>query len=135
MAYIHMYKTNPTGGGVDGDLVSEGTGLVPVTYTLNATIDEEGVEQKLALRCEAGYKTTGNVTITPTGTTAAKWALAPNNGGVPGVWGAYGAVLTIADEVPATNYLFFVKAKATNDEAPVNDATVDLVVTATIVAV
>ena len=74
MAYIHMY-TGATGGGTDGTLVSENTGLAPITTAvLNATNNEIGDPIKLALRCETGYNTSGNTTITPTGTSAAKWA-------------------------------------------------------------
>jgi hypothetical protein len=134
MAHIHVYDNNPTGGGTDGNIVSENTGLDPITVgPLNATANEVSADQKLAVRCDAGYVTSGNTTITPTGTNAAKWALAPNNGGVPGAYGAYGAALTIATVIDATNTLFFAKAKATSDEPnPVNDATVDLVVAATV---
>lgn len=135
MAYIHIYKDTPTDGGVDGTLVSEGTGLSPITIgPLNATNNEVSAALKLAIRCESGYLTTGSVTITPTGTTYLKWALAPNDAGAAGTFEAYGAALTITATVPDTNYLFWAKAKATDDENPVNDVTVDFQVAATIAA-
>ena len=134
MAYIHVYTT-PTASGTDGTLVSEGTGLQPITVTLNATNNEESTPIKLALRCDAGYQTSGNITLSLLGTTNAKWALAPDNAGSVGTFGAYGANLVIATVVGATNVLFWAKAKATSDEAPQNDTTVDIQVSATIEAV
>ena len=130
-----MY-TGATGGGTDGTLVSENTGLAPITTAvLNATNNEIGDPIKLALRCETGYNTSGNTTITPTGTSAAKWALAPDNAGSPGAFGSYGTALTISSTINTTNQLFWARAKATSDETPVNDSSVDLVVSATIIAV
>jgi len=135
--HIHVYQGNPTAGGTNGTQVSENTGLAPVSVgPLNATDNEESGDIKLAVRCDAGYATVGDVTVTPTGTTANKWALAPDNAGAAGVYEAYGAALTITGPVTAVNKLFWVKAKATSDEPdPVNDASVDLVVTAEIQAV
>lgn len=132
MADIHVYKDNPTAGGVDGTLVSEGTGAAPITVgPLNATINEESAAQKLAIRCDAGYVTTGNTTITPNGASATKWALSLDGSS----WGVYGAALTISSVINATNTIFYAKAKATTDEVnPVNDSLVDLVVNATIAA-
>lgn len=128
-AYAHIYKGLPTSGGTDGTLVSEGTGLTPVSIgPLNIVTNEVSDPVKLAIRCVTGYKTVGDVTITPTGTTAAKWALAPDSSGSPGTFGAYGAALTISSEIGATNTIFWAKAKATNDESEANDVTVTLAV-------
>lgn len=131
--YIHLYKNTPTGA-TGGTLVSEGTGLAPITIgPLNATNNEISSPLKLAIRCESGYVTTGNVVITPTGATGAtvlKWAL----GGTTGSFGAYGDPYTITGAVPDSNVFFYAKAKATDDENPVNDTTVDFQVSATIAA-
>ena len=136
MAYIHLYKDNPTSGGTDGTLVSEGDESSPVTVTLTVEdVDVESGAIKLALRCESGYQTSGDTTITPTGDNSDKWALAPDNGGSPGTFGSYGDPLTISDVVGDTNYIFWVKAKALASEDPQNDASVDLKIDATIEAV
>jgi len=136
MAYIHMYKDNPTAGETDGIQVSEQTENAPVTVTLTvAGSDVESGAIKLALRCESGYQTSGDTTITPTGDSSDKWALAPDNGGSPGTFGSYGDSLTISDTIGATNYIFWAKAKALASEDPQNDATVDLKIDATIEAV
>lgn len=134
-AYIGLYKGTVTAGGTDGTRVSEGDNSVPVSFTLNATTNEVGTAQKLALRCTTNYQTNGSTTVSLTGTTAAKWALAPDNAGSAGTFGADGASLTIASVIGATNTIFWARAKATSDETPVNDTTVDISVSATIEAV
>ena len=101
MAYIHVYMT-PTAGGTDGTQVSEGTGLQPISVTLNATNNEESTPIKLALCCDSDFQTNGNITISLVGTTQAKWALAPDNAEVAGTFGSYGANLVIATVVGAT---------------------------------
>ena len=131
MAYIHTYQGNPTVGLADGNLVSENSGLSPISITLNATNNEISDPIKLALRCETGYQTTGNIVITPTGTTSAKWALSLD--GITFV--AYGDPLTITSVIGATNTIFYSKAKSTSDETPTNDVSTDLVITSTIEAV
>jgi hypothetical protein len=133
---IHMYKGTITSGGTDGTLISEGDGSNPITVgPLNATINEESAPIKLALRCDTGFTTVGNVVITPQGTNMDKWALALDNAGAAGTFGAYGASLTITDTISTTNKIFWARAKAVSTEDPVNDTTVDLTVQATIAAV
>lgn len=131
MAYIHMYKNNPTFGGTDGDLISEGTGLNPLQVTLNATNNEESSPISLALRCESGYQTSGNTIITPVGITTSKWALSADNI----TWEDYGSHLVINSTIGEVNTIFYIKAKATSDEAPTNDTSVMLQVQATIGAI
>lgn len=132
MAHFHVYKDNPTNGGTNGTQVSEGTGLSPISVTLNATQNEESSPITLAIRCESGYTTTGSTVISLTGTTANKWALSTDST----TWQEYGASLTIASAIGATNKLFYIKAKATSDEInPANDTSVDLHIEATVAAV
>lgn len=130
--YIHIYKNNPTAGGTDGSQVSEGTGSNPITTNaLNATTNEESSGIKLAVRCETSFKTVGNTTIDPIGTTADKWALA----GSDGVFGEYGAGITIIDEITAVNTIIYAKAKAVSTEGPVNDTGVTLQIAGTVLAI
>jgi len=137
LANIHVYKGTVTTGGTNGTLVSEaGAQTSPIIIgPLNATNNEVSTDQKLAIRCDTGYVTTGDTVITPTGTTSAKWALAPDNAGSAGTYGAYGAALTLSSAIDATNTIFWAKAKATSDESPVNDTAVALQTTATVAAV
>ena len=131
MAYIHLYKDNPTASGTNGTLVSEGNGLSPVSVTLNATSNEESSPITLALRCEAGYETSGKTTITPTGTTASKWALSLDGT----TWENYGSILTISSVISSVNKLFYAKANSDSSETPVNDSSVNFQIQATIGAI
>jgi hypothetical protein len=137
MAHFHVYQGAVTAGDTNGTQVSEDTELSPISVgPLNATDNDVSDPIKLAIRCESGYATTGNTTIMPTGTSAAKWALAPDDSGSAGIFEDYGDPLTITDAITAVNKLFWVKARATSDEPdPINDTSVDLVVAATIAAV
>lgn len=119
---MHIYKGNPTAGLTDGTQVSEGTGMSPISVTLSATNNEESSPIKLAIRCDIGYQTVTDTIITPDGTTAAMWALAPADG----VFGEYGAALTITDTITADNTIFWAKAKAVDSEAPQTDVSVGL---------
>jgi len=203
MAYIHTYL-NGSSGGTDGTLVSEGTGLSPITCTLNSTNNEVSSPIKLAIRCDSGYQSTSDIVIIPIGlsTTVSgtnnsgqavlnvtsatgyskgetivigtggtvetkvissisvnaitlttnlvnthsngetivsqsylKWALAPDNSGSAGTFGDYGTGLTISSVVGATNTIFWIMAKSTSDEIPMNDISCSLQVTTTIGAV
>jgi len=138
MAYIHLYKNNPTQGGTDGTQVSEQTETEPVVFefTLSGS-DVTGDPYKLAIRCESGYQTKSgeNTTIQPYGTNASKWRLADDNNGQPGTWQDWGASLIITSQIGSTNKIFWIQAKATADENPQNDTSVDIKTTATIEAV
>ncbi len=122
--YIHVYENNPTAGGTDGTLVSEGTSATPITISLDATSNQVSAPIKLAVRCDSGFQANSGVTISLVGTTAAKWAMAPDSGGVAGIFGAYGAPLTISSVIGTTNVIFWAEAKATSDEIPQNDISV-----------
>lgn len=133
MSYIHMYQGNPTAGGSDGTQISEGTGTAPISFTLNASNNQVSNPMTVALRCDANYQTTSgvNTTVTPTGTTAAKWRLSLDGT----TWGAWGSALTITTQITAVNTLLYVEAEATSDEAPQNDKSVTLNVQAQVEAV
>ena len=49
--------------------------------------------------------------------------------------GSYGNSLEITDEITSTGTTFYVKAKATDDEAPSNDTSVDIAISTVIAAV
>ena len=131
MSLIGIYFGTVTAAGTDGTRASEGTGATPITIgPLDTATNEESDPVKLAIRCDSGYSDTG-ATITPTGTTATKLALAPDNSGSPGTFGAYGAALELG-VVSDANTLFWAKAKTVSTETPTNDTSVDLVIAATI---
>jgi hypothetical protein len=97
-----------------------------VEFKLKADLDQIGEPIQLYAKAETGYLVDEAI-ITPTGDNAAKWALAPDVEGEAGEWGEYGESLTLGDGVDdTTGKLFWVKAKATEDEVPHNDLTVTL---------
>ena len=133
MSLIGICFGTVTAGGTDGTRASEGTGATPITIgPLDTATNEESSAVKLAIRCDSGYAAAAGATITPTGTTATKWALAPDNSGSAGTFGAYGAALEFASAIPDSNVLFWAKAKTVSTETPTNDTSVDLVIAATI---
>lgn len=127
MANVLLLNGNPTQAGTDGTLVAPGN---PVTPDLLLTgVDAESPPIKMAIRTNPGYERAGPSAITPQGTNASKWALAPDSSGIPGVWGAWGAPLVLANLLKNQNLLFWVKARVTSDESyPLlyNDLTVTL---------
>ena len=137
---IKVYKDNPTGGGVDGTLVSSGTGLEPIESGLiqvPVAGYQEGSAIKLALRCDDGYKTIEDTGIHATvsivdATHVDKWALAPDDAGAPGVYEAWGDPLTFAAGIGDVNTLFWAKARVAYTEEASNDETVDLEVSAVV---
>jgi hypothetical protein len=134
MAYIHMYQGTVTKGGTDGTLVSENTNSAPIVTALNASNNEVSADIKLALRCDSGYQTYGNTTVTPTGTSASSWCLANDAGAgtAPSTYGGYGSALTITSVIGATNTIIWAKAKSVSSETPANDVSVKLQISATI---
>ena len=129
---IHIYKNNPTAGGTDGSLVSEGTNGNPIIIgPLEASKNEESTPLTLGIRCDGGYATAANTVITPIGETANMWALSLDKV----TWQSYGAPLTITNFINATNTLIYCKAKTASSENPLNDISVKLKVDTTLSAV
>ena len=139
---IKVYKGTPTGGGTDGTLVSEGTGLEPIESG-SILIPESGYTEgswvKLAIRCDSGYETEeasgrhARVSIVDS-THVDKWQLAPDSTGSPGTPEDWGDPLDFAAQIGATNTIFWARARAAYTETPVNDTTVDIQVAARIAA-
>lgn len=135
MAYVHLYKGNPTAGGTDGQLISEGDNSNPlISGPLNGASGQESDPVKLAIRCEAGYKganegAIGNTYISASGANYQKWNLALDNNGSPGTWLGWGTALSFTtDLLTAANKCFWIKAKATAGENPSSDTTVKLAI-------
>lgn len=127
---IHIYYVNPTGGGTDGSLASEGTLASPVIIgPLVVANNEESSPVKLAVRCDEGYQAT-SVGLSLVGTGSAYWALAPDNAGVPGTFEAYGAPLALPGTLGATNTVFWAKAKVASTETLTTDKSVKFRITA-----
>ena len=123
MSYAKLFFTS---GGVQVSAAPNTTNAV--AFTLRADQNEVGTPIGVTAKADSGYTIATGCTITPTGTSAVKWALAPDSGGSPGTFGSYGAALTLSGTMDnATGIPFWVKAKATSDETPANDTSVTLV--------
>lgn len=123
MAYIHAYLSDGT------TQISEGTGLAPLVIgPLNASNNEQSVATEVILKCQTGFETTGDTTVSFTGTTAGKWTVCATAGG------SYASSLTISSVITTAGKSIFVKAAATSDESPANDASVDISIACVIAA-
>ena len=121
-AYINAY--------VGATLISNGDGSSPITFgPLNATNNEESTPVAVTLKTTTGYKTVGNTTVGLVSDTGAKFSLCATSDGT------YASTLTISSEINESGTTFYVKAKATADENPSNDTSVDVSVNAVIGAV
>ncbi len=126
--YINLYMNNPTAGGTDGTAVSlDGSQAAPLTFTLDAT-SGEAKTMKCAVRCESGYTASGDVTISFSGTNAAKWGVCATENGT------FAGSLTLSGGVGNTNRLLYIRAQATPDEQPQRDESVSVTLAATVVA-
>ncbi len=131
--YMNLYAGTVTDGATDGDRIKLGAadtdlGVNPLTVALNASTAETKVVP-VALRCQTGYETSGNVTISFQGTNAAKWTVCDTAAGT------FASTLTIANTIGDTNKVFYVKASSDTSENPANDTSVSIHVEAAIAAV
>ena len=134
---IQIYTNNPTVMGTDGTLVSNGTGLAPISVSLDAAKEEQKAI-KCALRVPEGYKQQGSITLKFTGDTASLWKIAQGYDETD----AAKALTSLAwkDEITVeegaevhTNYVFWVRAGCSKDERPQSDTSVKLQAEGTIV--
>ena len=110
MAVLGIYTGNPTAGGVDGTAVSAGgTYTSPVHFDLNALANPVQV-QKLAIRTETGYSTTGTTTISDSGDTGDRLKLCWTENG------EYADSISTAAPISNTNVVFYAKAQCSLSE-------------------
>ncbi len=124
MAFLKLYNNNPTDDSTDGDVVSEGgVGTNPIAVSLDGSISES-TTVKLALRCDSGYQTNGNTTITAIGTTAGYWSFCDTANGT------FTSTLTLSNTIGSTNKCFYAKASSSTTETPAIDTSVSVQVVA-----
>lgn len=125
---LHIYYGNISKGGTDGTEASAGTGLSPISVTLDAAKEESKVIM-CAVRCDEGYHIEGNTTLKLVGANAAKWKLAPDGDfGSPedaDANGAWEESITL-EHVGSSNRAFWVITMSSKDEKPSNDTSVSL---------
>lgn len=125
---LHIYYGNISKEGTDGTEASAGTGLSPISVTLDAAKEESKVIM-CAVRCDEGYHIEGETTLKLVGANAAKWKLAldgdfgsPEDADANGDWEDSIAL----GQVGSCNRVFWVKAMSSKDEKPSNDTSVPL---------
>lgn len=124
-ANIGLLNGSPTAGGTDGVLVDAGNPIAGPDFFTGA--DTIGTPVKLAARVLVpGYKRTGTFTIELLGASADRWSLAPDAGGAPGIWGAWGASLALPGPITPTNTLFWARSRALAGDAAGDDTIVVL---------
>lgn len=124
--YINMYKDNPTEGGIDGTVVSDANDMSnPAAVTLDASQNETKTV-KLALRCAAHYKTTGNTVVEALGDTDDRWKFSLEENGT------FEDAITIASSIDTVNTIFFARASSDSLETPIRDTSVKIKVSTTI---
>jgi len=135
---IQIYTNNPTVMGMDGTLVSNGTGIAPISASLDAAKEEQKAI-KCALRIPTGYKHQGNIKLKFIGENASMWKLAIDGYSETDAAKALKS-LTWKDEVEVeegcdvnVNYVFWVRAGCSKDERPQSDTGVKLQAEGTIV--
>ena len=117
-SFLNLYKNNPTAGGTDGTVVSNGDNSAPLTFILDATLNETQSDT-IALRCESGYQTATDVTISAASDTNNHWAFSLDGNN-------WSDSITITDTITTTNKLFYVQANSSNSELPQNDDSVKI---------
>lgn len=136
--YLNAYMGTVTKDGVDGDLISENEKQTnPLSFVLNAK-NNEAKAVKIAIRCAAGYKTSGDTTISAvywdgtkyaeTGGNVGKWKFAVDNNFADEAAAVTGAtwldVLKISDVIAGKNVIVWVKASSDSTEKPQKDTAV-----------
>jgi len=125
---LHIYTNNPTAGKTDGTEASSGTGLTPISVTLDAS-KAESAAVKCAVRCDEGYKIDGDVTISLKGMSSAKWKLARDDDFADNQSALSNAIwqdkITLTD-VADSNVIFWAKAMSSEDEPPQKDTSVSI---------
>ena len=145
---IKFYNGTVTAGGKDGNEISEGTNANPLSFTLNAAVNETKCS-KVAIRCKDGYETYGTTKIAayhntgsgyePTGGDVDKWSFAADAGYTSADDALSKATwkdsISFTDKIGDTNTVFWVKAASNSAEVPSNDTSTVLYCTTVIKAV
>lgn len=119
MAYIKMYFASD-----DSEVSQLGTFVNSIDFTLRADL-EESEEVRLYVLADSGFQVT-DTEIIPSGTSAARWKLAPDSAGSSGTYGAGAAKIELGTVGPSNKVYFWAQAEALDTEDPVNDTSVSL---------
>lgn len=118
--YINVYMNNPTAGETDGTALStDNAQTSPLVIQLDASTNETK-KAKLAVRCEAGYTTTGNTVIQDNNDTNDRWKFSLEENG------AYSDAITISAAIDTVNTIFYAQASSSSLESPTRDTSVKM---------
>ena len=122
MAYIKLFRASD-----NSEITTDQT--TPLSFTLRADLNEDD-EKRIYAEADTGYSVTG-VEVDPTGSTANRWRLAPDDNESPGTYEAAGAALTLGTVGAGVGgrVYFWAEASAVDTEDPINDTSVTLEVT------
>ena len=123
--YINVYAGEPTEGGVDGTLISEDDSDTTISVTLNAD-QSETATVKLAVRCDAGYYSVGDVVVRDSGDSNNRWSFSLTENG------AFADSITLGAAVDSVNAVFWARAVCDSSEAATVDAAVKIEVDASV---
>lgn len=128
MGILKLVTNNPTGNAKDGKLITLPTSTIPINIIVN-TGEANHSLLKVAVRCDAGYKTTGPWEVSFVGDTASAWSVAdgevyPNE--ELAETATYTSSLTINSVVGETNHVLWLKASTDGTEASTVDTSVSL---------
>ena len=144
---INLYCNNPTAGKKDGTAISQdNTQTSPLALTLKLT-EQKAV--KVAIRTDAGYKTTDGVNISfayydgseyqTTGGNIANWYVCLDKQYATAEEalskGTWGHSVDITADVTDVNTIIWVKYDASNATEPINDTSTAVCLKATVEAV
>jgi len=147
--FIKLYGGTVTNGGTDGVALSENmTQTNPLSMSLNAKVAEAKVA-KLALRCEEGFQTSGDVVVSAnrydgsnyvtSGGNVDKFRFAVDEGFDSDAKALANAnwvsSLTISDVIGATNHTFWVKVMSDTTQTPQKDTSISIHITGVVEAV
>lgn len=146
--YISLYGGTVTKNGVDGTKISENMSQhCPVRVSLNARLAESKAI-KLALRCESGFQTNGDVVVSSKYYNGNGYV---NSGGMTGRWkfaldnnynesqalsnGNWQNSITITNTIGDRNVIFWAKASSETTDSPQKVTTTSITVTGEVQAV
>ena len=128
-SYINVYKNNPTVGATDGTAVStDGDNTAPISFVLDAS-QNESQKQKLAIRTEQGYITSGTTTISDNNDTNDRLKLCWTENGT------YADSISTANAIDSVNTIFYAQATSSSLESPQTDRSASIKVNCVIASV
>lgn len=124
---IELLIDNPTAGATDGTPVSQSTQSYPVNVIINAAEANYAIV-KAALRCTAGFESSGDVQISFSGGTTRFWGVADDDSYVDAEAAAladYDSTLTLQN-IGDTNHIIWFKVSTDGTESSVVDTSVKI---------